>query len=188
MDPETPAARFERRLRFVLLKEGGFVDHRADPGGATNHGISLRYAVSKGRVLDLDHDGDVDAADIRLITPAVAADLYRKDFWRPVRGDELPAPLDLVLFDAAVNCGVGRAVGWLQTHLGVRSDGDFGPRTLDALRQHLAQPGALPPLVREMLARRISHHAALDDLPEFRLGWSRRLAALCTLAGQELLR
>lgn len=185
MDAPLPD-RFARRLAFVLAKEGGFVDHAQDPGGATNHGISLRYALSKGRVLDLDRDGDVDAADIRLITPAIAADLYRKDFWRPVQGDALPAPLDLVMFDAAVNCGVGRAVQWLQAELRVAADGSFGPRTMAALEARLARPGTLAPLVREMLARRIAHHAALDDMPTFRLGWSRRLAALATLAGQEL--
>ena len=183
---DTPApSRFARRLAFVLAKEGGFVDHPQDPGGATNLGISLRFARSLGRVVDLDGDEDVDAEDIRLITPAIAADIYRSEFWAPVRGDELPAPLDLVVFDAAVNNGVGQAVRWLQGALGVARDGAFGPRTLAALRAR----NDLAALVREVLAQRMALHATLAARqPAMVLGWSRRLATLSTLAGQELPR
>ena len=33
---------FERALTFVLRWEGGYVDHPADPGGATNYGVTQR--------------------------------------------------------------------------------------------------------------------------------------------------
>ncbi len=185
MHPTTPphSPRFERSLRFVLLKEGGFNDIAADRGGATNLGISLRFARSLGRALDLDHDGDVDADDIELLTPERAAGIYLVNFWGPARCDALPAPLDLIHFDAAVNCGVGGAALMLQRAVGAEPDGRIGPRTLAALARKPVGAAA-----REMLARRMLHHAQLsrDQVQTFGLGWMRRLSALGFEAATEL--
>jgi lysozyme family protein len=157
------------------------VDHPADPGGATNHGISLRYAISKGTLLDLDRDGDVDAADIRLITPKAAADIYRKDFWWAVRAEALHPAIAVVAFDAAINCGPDRARRWLQQAVGATADGVIGPRTLAAATA--ADPRAA---VREMLARRLQHHASLPTMRNFGLGWMRRCADLALFAARYL--
>lgn len=175
--------RFERCLRFVLFKEGGFNDIAADRGGATNHGISLRFARSLGRVLDLDHDGDVDADDIRRITPEKAAEIYQASFWGPARCDAMPAPIDLIHFDAAVNCGVGAAALLLQRAVGATPDGRIGPKTLSALARMPLEAAA-----RELLARRMLHHAQLapEQVRVFGLGWMRRLSALGFEAARDL--
>lgn len=175
-----PASTFDRAMAFVFRYEGGFVDHPNDPGGATNHGISLRFARSLGRLLDLDRDGDVDAADIMLVTPAEAAKVYRERFWNTVRADELPAPIAMVAFDTAINCGPARAARWLQAGLGVAQDGAIGPRTLAAARR--AQWGVV---VGEMMAQRFIHHASLPTWKDFGVGWSRRCAALLVFAALE---
>ena len=47
---------FEKAVEKVLEHEGGYVDHKADPGGATNYGISLRF-VKQSTGIDLDVDG-----------------------------------------------------------------------------------------------------------------------------------
>ncbi len=176
--PAPLPADFERCFRFTLGREGGFVDDPKDAGGATNHGISLRYAMGKGRVLDLDHDGDVDADDIRLITPAVARTMYRLDFWRPVAGDALPGPVGLVAFDTAVLCGSGRAARWLQTAAGVKDDGIIGPITLAAVaRRDQAEMIADLLLLRE---------AELRRAPTFGVhgkGWLRRVMYCAMAAG-----
>ena len=41
---------FARAVAIVLsdVIEGGLVDHPKDPGGLTNHGVSLRFALSAG--------------------------------------------------------------------------------------------------------------------------------------------
>lgn len=173
METAPPETLFARAMRFVLQYEGGFVDHPSDPGGATNLGISLRYARGLGRLMDLDRDGDVDAADIRLITPEIAAGLYRRDFWDTVRADDLPPAIAVVAFDAAINCGPGRAARWMQAAVGASQDGVLGPRTLAAIGR--ADPAAV---VAEMLALRFVHHANLPHWRNFGLGWARRCAAL----------
>lgn len=171
-------ADFERCFRFTLGREGGFVNDPVDAGGATNHGISLRFAVGLGRVLDLDHDGDMDADDIRLITPAVARTIYAAHFWRPVGGDGLPGPLGLVAFDTAVLCGADRAARWMQQALGVTADGAVGPITLAAARQRdLAQT------IADLLLLRETHLRQAPTFPTHGRGWLRRVMYCAMAAG-----
>ncbi len=166
---------FAYAFAFVLGREGGFVDRPSseDPGGATNHGVSLRYALSKGRLLDKDMDGDVDADDIRLITVEDAQKLYRADFWDATRAGEMPPAVALVVFDTAVNCGAQAARILLQKALGVVADGMLGPRSMAALKA--ADP---IPLCIEILARRTVLQASLSNWGSNALGWSRRLMLL----------
>ncbi|MGR3585419.1 MAG: glycosyl hydrolase 108 family protein, partial [Pseudooceanicola nanhaiensis] len=50
----------------ILRREGGYVNDPGDPGGATNFGVTVHTMRRLG--LDLDGDGDVDAADVRRLT------------------------------------------------------------------------------------------------------------------------
>lgn len=111
----------------IVRREGGYNDVPGDKGGATNHGVSLRYA--KGIGLDLDGDGDTDKDDIRLVTPEKAVELYLEDFLTDPRINRLPDELQPQLFDAAVNHGPPRAIMWVQHLVGAEVDGVIGPET-----------------------------------------------------------
>jgi hypothetical protein len=50
--------------------------------------------------------------DVKSLTKEEAADIYRHDYWEKAGCDELPWPLDMVVFDTAVNMGVRRARGF----------------------------------------------------------------------------
>ncbi|MCZ8182073.1 MAG: glycoside hydrolase family 108 protein [Beijerinckiaceae bacterium] len=156
---------FEPALAFVLRHEGGFADHPADPGGATNLGITLAtLSAWRGRAATV--------ADLRALTLDEAAAIYRARYWDAVAGDALPAGLDLVIFDAAVNSGPARAARWLQALLAVPADGVIGPVTLAAARE-----AGTAGLIASFTARR---QAFVESLPAFRTfgrGWSRRIAA-----------
>ncbi len=42
----------------IIAREGGYVNDQDDPGGATNHGMTIHTMRRLG--LDLDGDGQVD--------------------------------------------------------------------------------------------------------------------------------
>lgn len=156
---------FARCLAHVLKSEGGWSDHPSDPGGATMKGITLATYRQ--------YRPGADKADLRRITDAEVARIYRDGYWNPVRGDDLPAGLDLVAFDAAVNSGVSRGARWLQSALGVSADGKIGPATVAAARQ--AHPVAV---IERATGARLAWLRTLKTWPTFGKGWSRRVQSV----------
>ncbi|AWB20557.1 hypothetical protein DA075_06115 [Methylobacterium currus] len=157
------ATTFERALSLVLIHEGGWSDDPADPGGATNLGVTIS-------TLSLWLGRPATRAEVRALTPASVAPLYRRRFWDAIQGDALPAGLDYALFDFAVNSGPKRAVIGLQRVLGLADDGRLGPVTL-AVLQGRDGPGLIDALSDE----RLSFLRALSTWPRFGRGWSRRV-------------
>lgn len=148
-------ANFDRCLTFVLQHEGGYVNDPKDPGGETNMGISRKSYPSE---------------NIKDMTRARAAQIYKRDYWDAVRGDELPTGLDLVAFDAAVNSGVSRGAKWLQEAVGAPADGKVGPHTLAAA--HAAHPEAV---IDRACGLRLTFLRKLSTWGRFGKGWGRRV-------------
>lgn len=169
-------------IDFVLAQEGGFVDHPSDPGGATNRGVSLRAVRNldaDGRAgfdFDLDADGDVDADDIKLIDELRARAFYRARYWNACRCDEIPWPLSLVVFDAAVNQGVSSAIAGLQRTVRATVDGRIGSKTLAAAR--VAMEGDADGTLRRAVVLRLDRYRALPTAPDFFRGWADRMLLL----------
>ena len=113
---------FHRCIDRILTEEGGLSAHPADPGGLTNYGISQR---------------SYPTLDIAALTLADAQALYRRDYWQPLHGDQLPPGLDLLLLDSAINQGAGTAIKLLQQALRIKDDGVLGPITLTAAERFL---------------------------------------------------
>jgi lysozyme family protein len=158
---------FRRCLEHVLIHEGGYSDHPSDPGGATNMGITRA-------VLESWRGHPVTKADVRALTRDEAATIYAARYWAQVAGDDLPAGIDLAVFDCAVNQGVGRAVRLLQGAAYVVPDGVLGPVTMRAVTSANTRK-----LLTEFVARRMNAYGSLrDTFKTFGLGWSRRLIAV----------
>lgn len=160
---------FEIAVRFLIHGGYGWTGEAGiwnDPaGGITKYGISQKAFP------------DLHIAEI---SEEEAISLYRVHYWAKVRADELPAPLALLLFDAAVNHGVSYAIRTLQRALGVAIDGVFGPKTLAAVRRYEGEK--VFALVTDLCALRIRSYTLDDDFNDHGLGWSRRLFAVHTAA------
>lgn len=155
---------FERALKLVLKHEGGWSDHPKDPGGATMKGVTLanfrRYVKP---------DGTKD--DLRKITDAQIATVYRRFYWDAVAGAELPGGVDYAVFDFAVNSGPGRAAKYLQATVGVTQDGKIGPATLKAVRAKLRAS-----IINDLCDSRMAFLRKLKTWPTFGKGWTRRVS------------
>lgn len=146
---------FDACLKFTLAYEGGYVNHPADPGGATKYGIT-RATLSHelGRAATI--------ADVKNLTIARAGAIYRKKYWALIGGDALPAGVDLMGFDIAVNSGPGLALQWL------------------GLTKQLPAPER----VAWLHDRRMRFYRGLKTFSTFGKGWTRRETACFAVASQ----
>lgn len=148
-------ARFDDCLQIVLGFEGGYSDHEADKGGRTNWGIT------ESTLKEARKCGIVGHSDITRLKIHEAAAIYEALYWTPSRADEMPAPLDLAVFDCAVNHGVGGAGRLLQQTINAVMDVDLvvdgiiGPATQREFMKSLAvnRPEALALSMLAMRAR-----------------------------------
>ena len=161
--------------RTVLVFEGGKVNNPNDPGGRTNQGVIQRVYDGWRRRKDLP------LRSVYEMEAAERDDIYRNQYWNAVRGDELPAGVDLAVYDGAVNSGPAQAIKWLQRALGVAVDGHIGEATLRALDECTDMDA----LVAGICARRLAFMKSLRTWGTFAKGWSRRVAAV-QRAGQNL--
>ena len=154
---------FEKSLIELLKHEGGYVNHPSDPGGRTNLGVT--QAVWEDWI-----DRTVTEENMRALTPAKVAPLYKEMYWDRVKGDKLPSGVDYLVFDAAVNSGVSRAAKWLQTTVGAVADGAIGEQTLKQVL--LTNPQML---IDKYSANRLAFLQRLETWPTFGKGWERRV-------------
>lgn len=151
---------FDEAFVRLLGSEGGFVDHPADPGGATCWGVSERVARANGYT-----------GDMRNLPQTEAKRIAMAEYWTPCRADELPEAVRFDVFDGAYNSGVGQSIKWLQRAVSVTDDGKIGPGTLAAVL-------SMNPY--RVAARYNGHRLAfmkdLKNWGSFSRGWADRIA------------
>lgn len=158
-------------VKGILNVEGGFVNKKADRGGATKYGITIG-TLSRWR------KKKVTVQDVMNLTKEEAATIYKEEYIRKPGflnfGDE---PLAEQLIDAGVNHGQAGAIKILQRALDLRDDGVIGPQTIAAVK-------ALPFFVvyAKFISRRLRYYAAICDNDskqlEFAAGWMNRCATM----------
>jgi len=96
-------ADFSRFFSTLLKHQSGFVLDPADPGGATNRGITLKDFQMHARSL-LGVDPTMD--NLKQLTDAQAAKIYKVQHWDKVCGDSIePQELANIVFDFQVDAG-----------------------------------------------------------------------------------
>lgn len=157
-------ARFSECLTETLKWEGGWSNHKDDPGGPTMRGVIQRvYDAWR-------HRNGLPKRSVRNIEEHELQAIYRENYWQLVRGDELPPGVDLCVFDYGVNSGPSRSISHLQEVLGVKIDGFMGPVTLDAV--NAADPVEI---VNKLCARRRKFVRQIKTYHVFGKGWNRRI-------------
>ena len=117
-------ANFNNAIVITLAREGGsrFTDVANDKGGATKYGISQTAYPT---------------IDIRNLTEQQARDIYKRDYWDRIRGDDIHSQLIAEnIFDTAVNMGTRTACRLVQITLNIQPvDGVIGSESLAVINQ-----------------------------------------------------
>lgn len=116
-----------RYIDDLITKEGGFVDHPKDPGGATCWGWTSKNAKARG------WSGHISDLPIK-----TAKQWYYEDYWlKPGfnRIHKLSPAFAAELFDSGVNVGSRTALKWLQGALNALNRGgkDYPDLTIDGV-------------------------------------------------------
>lgn len=154
-------------LKLVLAHEGGYVNHPKDPGGETNKGVTKAvydaYRKRKG----------LARRSVREITATELSDIYTTGYWDKVDADALPAGVDYMVFDFAVNSGPARAIKALQRQVGAGVDGIMGDQTITMVCAAVAEDEEK--FIREYCEARLAWMKTLKTWKTFGTGWQRRV-------------
>jgi lysozyme family protein len=161
----------DKCIAITLDYEGGNDDDPHDPGGRTSRGILQRewtpYVAT--------HPGRNLPSDVWKAPQAAIVDIYVSKYWVPVSGDVWPAGMDLVVYDAGVNSGLGKARSWSAAVLG--QDGALAQ--LAAIGSHVTDRSGF---IQRFQAKRMSFLHALRTWAYFGKGWAHRVAGIEALA------
>ncbi len=162
---------------YILEVEDGYVNNKNDPGGATKFGVTQRTLTSARETIACLPESVKD------LTAEQALMIYELLYWKPAGCCKLPSPVDVTVFDGAVNCGIRQGVKFLQEALnlygcGLAVDGVIGPVTLNAL----SSVENTRVLCAVVLWRRVLYYLSLANtkptMRAFLRGWLNRLAKL----------
>ena len=167
----------------IFAVEGGWVDNPKDPGGETNHGVTI--AVAQQHMTELvQQDWNGKMKDL---TKDMATSIYYKDYIEKPGFNHMlvvsPAVAEK-LVDAGVNTGASRSGKWFQESLNavsrdgrdypkLTSDGKVGPATVSAYKALQKKRGAVVAckmVIKMMDGKQTAHYLSLNN-PEFTAGW-----------------
>lgn len=158
---------------FILSWEGGYVNHPNDPGGATNKGVTI--ATWKAQGYDKDGDGDIDVADLKLISDEDAVNLVLKPhYWNRWKANQIRSQsVANICVDWVWGSGKYGITG-VQKLLGVTPDGIVGAKTIAAINAR--EPKQLFAAIKKARVQYIESLCKRRKSSQvFRDGWLRRL-------------
>lgn len=161
---------FPKCIQYIFAEEGGFSNNPADPGGATNMGITQATLASwEGHEVTLE--------DVEDLSRQTATQIYQAEYWNKIDGNLLPAGLDYAVLDFAVNSGPPRAAITLQQIVGANPDGLIGMATIQAVYNQNVDY-----VINTLCDRRLAWLQTLSTFNVFGDGWSNRVERVRTRA------
>lgn len=165
----------------ILAREGGFVNHPSDPGGATNFGITQRVARAYGFT-----------GNMRNLTRDQAREIYYREYIvKPgfLAIAEIDVHVAEEVIDSGVNAGQSRAGLWFQQALNVLNrrgsdyadigeDGKIGKASIgafQALRRRRGELAARRLMLKALNGLQFKHYYELArsnaKFEDFMVGW-----------------
>jgi lysozyme family protein len=117
--------------------------------------------------------------DIRNLTKQDAIEIYYKSYWQAASCGSLPYPVALIVFDCAVNQGVGASVKLLQEAVGSIPDGKVGPNTLRCVARKEPRE-----IVVSFMIQRTKRYFGTKGFDRYGRGWMNRVIQVTALAAE----
>ena len=141
--------RFDICHPITAAWEGGWSNHKDDPGGKTMLGIT------EARWHEWQDKMKMKRTAVRNVTKAQALKFYRSEFWDASGASRLVPGVDLAVYDASVNSGISRGRKWLAGAVGSQNHAET---------------------VKRICRARLSFMQSLRIWKTFGKGWGRRVA------------
>lgn len=166
-------ADFNKIIGEILKSEGGYVNNKNDAGGETNFGITKAVAVANGY-----------SGSMKDLSLDFAKKIYKNEYWDKLKLDQVRnQEVAEILFDVAVNAGVGRAAEFMQkminymTKSNIEIDRKIGNITIGKINEiDTSKEAELATMLLATLQG--AHYITCCDKREanedFLLGWLRR--------------
>ena len=113
--------------------------------------------------------------NIEKLTLDDARVIYYRDYWlgSGAKVADISPELAMIMFDTAVNMGVGTSIRFPQRVLHIKEDGIFGPVTKNTL-----ETADIPATIDWYMTNRILRYADLEVWSRYRRGWVKRATSL----------
>ena len=161
----------------IFAVEGGYVNDPRDPGGETNHGITLATAQAYG------YTGKMKDLDLNTATNIYVTNYINKPGYGEII--TLSPAVGQKLVDAGVNAGTSRSSTWFQQGLNslnrggvdyakITVDGKVGPGSVNAYKGLVQKRGkvkACEMIIKLMDAQQTNHYTSLTNLSQYTPGW-----------------
>lgn len=159
----------------LLETEGGFDNDPHDNGNWTGGKVGVGKLVGTKYGIDAASHPGVDIANL---TVEGAMEIYHREYCAPIRFGDLPAGIDVVTVDPAINNGVWRASGWLQAAVSAKVDHKVGDETVKAALASDARA-----VIKTISDARLGFDQGLGSLwARYGKGWTRRIAEMQAFA------
>ena len=168
----TSSSGFKNAVQIVLGLEGGFSEYNPstkDP--RTNKGIT------QPEFDEFRRKNNLQSKDVKDITTDEAIEIYKQEYWDKIQGDKLDArnpKLAIVIFDSAVNNGIGGANGIIKSIVNTN-----GNRFDDKMIEDIIAADKSNDLYSNIINKRyqkykdiIAKNPVMDDYAK---GWNNRL-------------
>ena len=164
-------------ITAVLTTEGGYVNDPRDPGGETNHGVTVAVARDYGYT-----------GPMKDLSQETAVNIYVTNYInKPGYGEiiTLSPAVGQKVVDAGVNAGTARSSRWFQSALNslnrggkdypnITVDGKIGPGSVSAyanLQRVRGKVKACELVLKLMDAQQATHYTSLTNMPQYTVGW-----------------
>lgn len=160
----------EKAFAVIIRWEGGWTESPAEPGGASNWGISM---ITFGDWRKKHSLPPPTFDDLKALTSDQAIGIY-EEMWTPrIIFDQLPVGVDLMVLNNCINLGVVGGINLLQQELGVPQTGKINGTTLLALRS-LSSPDRAAAFCAQLSTGWLMVKRKAPNWDKYHAGWTNR--------------